>query len=205
MCHNIRLPLHIISYFPLSKVRFGNLSGKLQHSLKHIFCSSLSQSDLLRPHQCTLPMGFKGEIFIAPTFATATLNNSINIFNLVSIWFFTVLNGIRPRMVPGMIFIRPADAVVLHIIDDVNVIANEWPKHALVKLQRLIYSAFWNADLPINNSKYLLPRILEETFIHFLGWRWDLVLGHITMKNCIGLWQRYRKPSRPPISFISRI
>lgn len=73
----------------------------------------------------------------------------------------------------GMMHLCSGDALVMHIIDDVNLVMLDWPDVAVRVLHRLAETSFRAALLPPKRSESLPLGQVEGKSLRFIGWDWD--------------------------------
>ena len=181
MFHNIRLPSHLIKFFLLSKVRFGNLPAQLQMHLVSVLGYRLHQGDLVRPYQSTLPMGFKWAVYVAHSISKSAIDAAVTTFKMLAPQITNLKLGkiSYANETSGLQRINKGDALVLHIVDDVNFVADSWPRKAVVILHQLVVGEFFKRQLPIKKAKSLPLQEVEKDSLPFIGWQWDLKAGLI--------------------------
>ena len=142
--HNIRLPTAMVKYFPLMPVAFGHLPAQLQQRLILKFKRPLSKSDVLRPCQATLPMGFKWAVFIAHTFARSCIEEATLKIYLSDVCRSLQVQPIMKTMsrANGIMKIENGDILLLHILDDVNFIAFGLSDESVLALQASVENVF---------------------------------------------------------------
>lgn len=185
MYHNISLPSHLVNLFPLTKVRYGNLSGSLQRKLAHTFGFRPRQDEFVRPFQATLPMGFKWAVYIAHSLANSCIRQGTSLFMRLAatrydfhfgMIHFTQSNACIRRIEKG-------DGAFFHIIDDVNFVADGWPREAVIFLHRCLLLHFQKNGLPFKAAKSLPIGQVEVNSLPFIGWNWNLKTGIITAQE----------------------
>ncbi|KAI0558954.1 hypothetical protein FGB62_177g010 [Gracilaria domingensis] len=163
MFHNIRMPSNLASIFPFAKVAFGNLPGCLQRKLQAKFGFRPEQSELLRPLQCTLPMGFKWSVFIGHTFVESCYQEAFVLFRPSS-----------RRFRLSNVFDLP---VLLH-----RTSGPDWSQDEVAALQDTIEKVLTNNYLPVKRSKSSPVGVVETVEMPFIGWVWYLKRGVIRPK-----------------------
>ena len=173
MSHHISLPQHLVRYFPLQTICFRDLPRKLQAFLIKQFGKHISQDEFLRPCQATMSIGFKWSVYIIHTISQYLVRRSWNEFRASRLApkpsrTIVLADMYRP------ISLKHFDAVLCHIIDDVNLVLVDWPSKSTVKLHEILETMFEKHGLPIKRSKST-PRgeILYSTMT-FIGWTWHL-------------------------------
>lgn len=138
MLHNIHWPPHFIKLFPLQTMQFGNLPGELKRFLRKKFNGKPKQDEQFRPYQKTVAMGFKWAVYVAHSFASFCIKEAMSPFSKLSpsLSFHHTIS-IADKY-SGIVRLTQGDAVFLHIIDDVNFVANGWPPRGLSILQRIL-------------------------------------------------------------------
>lgn len=73
----------------------------------------------------------------------------------------------------GIIELKPADLLLLHIIDDVNCVCAAWDPAFVRKLHITCEVIFERNGLPVKRSKSLSLAAVESFSIAFIGCVWD--------------------------------
>ena len=184
MFHNIRLPPHLASIFPLKKIAFGNLPGRVQLTIAKELGFRPRQQDLLRPMQTTLPMGFKWAVYIAHNFLEACYRKALHHF-FQSSSIFGITRSIPPIEKLHDCLGTPLSSgcvLVMHIIDDLNFVLSNWPESEAIRLQRTVEEFMLRNYLPIKRSKSSPIGTIETKSLPFIGWEWNLKDGIIRPK-----------------------
>ena len=181
MFHNICPYSHLVRFFPLAKARFGNLPRPLQSKLKSSWGFRPHQSEFVRPYQSTLPMGFKWAVYIAHTLAESYIEEAMSTFTRIApslplFQFGSITVASRNSNINRL---NTGDGCFFHIIDDVNLVANDWPVKSIVMLHRLIVAQLRGRHLAIKESKSLALGESEQDVLPFTGWEWNLKTGII--------------------------
>ncbi len=210
MFHNIRLPEWLVRFFPFKSVRFGNLHADLQRELlaKLRPRYRFRQNSLLRPHQSTLPMGFKWAVYIAHTIADACLHRAMQRFSVIQ---NSSVNHVKFTRQSRVIHITHGSVLSLHIIDDINCVFSGWKAQDIAKLQTILYDLFEENGLPIKVAKSTPIGILLTETMKFIGWAWNFKTGLITPcleKLCIAdekLRLIEKSPEIPPPDALEKL
>lgn len=178
MFHNIKMPVALARFFPLRQIRFGDLSEHLQKRLSKQLGNTLTDSVMLRPIQTTLPMGFKWAVYIAHTFAhecfrEAFMSSAIILAKHNSL--LTLNNEI------GTINMKSGDALLLHIIDDIDVLCVSWSEEDIVALHKECEHVFEVNFLPIKRKKSLPLGTVAGRHLELIGWDWSLQRGQCVL------------------------
>lgn len=156
MFHNIRLSPSLASLFPLTSIDFGDHPGCFQRTLQERLGYRPQQSHKMRPCQRTLPMGFKWSVFIGHTFVESWYSEAFQIFLHNSRIFKTSHTFPIPVLLhkhKGIVELTKKTVLVLHIIDDLNLVLVGWPNEETARLQHTIESVLSQNQLPVKRSK----------------------------------------------------
>lgn len=174
MFHNIRLPSSMAKLFPLRTVSFGDLPGTLQRRIEITLGCRPRQHERFRPLQATLPMGFKWAVYIAHTFAKSCFKEAYNSFIASSLRLQSPYRLKCFSRSAGIITLTEGDALLMHIIDDINLICFGWSSEDVSTIHRTCESIFVKNGLPIKRSKSTEVGLTERESLTFIGWEWDL-------------------------------
>lgn len=173
----------MVKYFPLKSVAFGDLPKRVQKRLFQHFKRTFSKSDMVRPLQATLPMGFKWAVYIAHRFAQSLVQKAVCAFVKHSTHAAHSSSTIhRLKNAASHIQLKETDILILHIIDDISVVLAEWQGSEVVQFHRTCEAVFEKANFPINRAKSLPLGHVEERSIELIGWEWDFGVAEIRPK-----------------------
>lgn len=172
MFHNIRLPHSVAKMMPLAAVQASSLSPQTIARLSRDFNRSISPSELLRPLQATLPMGFKWAVYIAHTVSTRCMERSYALLrsSAASKCLPSTARMLSLRREPGLRHFRTGDVMLLHIIDDINPVCVDWPDNLVKVFNRICDKVFSSFGLPRKASKSSPPEIVVSSTMPFMGW-----------------------------------
>jgi len=182
MFHNIRLPVWLVSLFPLTPICYRDMPEYLQNIVRselQLACHPNPYA-LFRPLQRTLPMGFTWAAYLGHSIAEGCLNMALEIFCANSTFTYRVLtlsgklNVVEPKR---------NDIVIAHIIDDVNVVLYDSPLSESQKLQHIFWRSFTMSGLPIRAAKCTPLNKIQTDALPFIGFTWDLKTGNIFPKD----------------------
>ena len=198
MFHNIVLPPHLSSLFPMPPIAFGNLAPNLQQRVAQCLAFTPQSTTLVRPRQATLPMGFTWSVAIAHALGQSCINESFAIFRSsrlshtsdISLQFFLRENA------P---FVLTTDTpLALHTIDDISVVLINWQPRAVLFFYRILRNILSANNLPVKISKCSPFDEVELQSITFIGCVWHFHTGtvsaspshvHKTMQDAMHLSQ----------------
>ena len=147
MFHNIVIPAWLVKLLPLSKIAFGNQPGRTQRRImeKLKLKRKPRQNQLFRPHQRTLPMGFKSAMHIAHSIAATIVDQT---FSSLIIRPPKNLNFVRLTKTQRTIFLDPGTVLALQIIDDINFVFLDLPEEIGLSIQQGLWRNLCFARLP---------------------------------------------------------
>ncbi len=172
MFHNIQLPAWLVPFFPLQCVSFGDMPRELQIEVLNRLHPRRrpKQNARFRPHQRTLPMGFKCAVYIAHIIADAAIRDAIAQFQIAQ---KCPVMHVKFSRQSRLIEVFSRAVLSLHIIDDVNCVFLDWRAEEAVMLQILIHGIFERLGLPIKTAKSTPIGALITDAMKFIGWIWD--------------------------------
>lgn len=175
MFHNIFLPKWLSLLFPMQPVQASTLSPEVFQSIKHsLKLPNIPDDAMLRPLQATMPMGFKWSVYISHLFVGSCIQQSYSIIRS---------SRITPKCSPNLQIllkehapfqIQESSPLVLHIIDDITIIACNWPDQTLTLWNRVLQRLLSSAGLPIKQEKSIEIGCVEHNAITFIGCIWNL-------------------------------
>jgi hypothetical protein len=177
MFHVIWLPDRLSRYFVWPSISFGNLSGADQASLAIKAGRRPNQRALVRPTQCTTPMGWKWSVFIAQSLAEHSVRAGLAMARRVArMPKFRVV-----RVVPGTapLHVESGDLLVCHVLDDVNVVGVDLSDQVLSRVQVELEGAFERRGLLVKREKSTEIGTVVRDRVTFIGLVWDLQRGII--------------------------
>lgn len=182
MFHNIVLPSWMSAMFPMPALVFGNMPGPLQRAVMRALHLTRrpKQSARYIPHQTTSPMGFKWAVHIAHALGDAILKRALA---AVRLSLFRPIAAHKLLRASRHIRVESNQLLLLHVIDDINVVACDVDPRVVVPVQRAIHAALEDAGLPIKASKTTPVGSLEYDAVPFIGYAWSFASRMKTPKD----------------------
>ena len=183
MFHNILLPTWLKFFFPLKAIAFGNLSGPAQRNLIKQLClrQRPRQSELFCLYQATLPMGFKWAVELAHSIASAIIDQSTRLVDpilpLSTVKYKRISRDIRHEK------LERGDALILHIIDDINVVGVDLSNCIMMEIQASLVRNLEASALPLKLKTCTPIGEIDYQGVPFIGYYWDFSTGLLRPKD----------------------
>ena len=163
MLHQLPLPTKLHYLFPLASLAFQKLPEPLQLQISSQLGFIPEPSDLVRPFQTTISMGWSWAVAIAQCIASNILNQARKLCLPFANASLNHLNGTYVNLHNG-------DSIVDSYIDDVFCLCAGWPSIYVIQLYRTIAKLFNDYGLPRHPQKSSpLTQPVTGTMT-FLGW-----------------------------------
>ena len=175
MFHYLRIPKAVAKYLPLQPVKYGNLPEDVQAMIVRELGVIPFKCDSIRPLQKTMTMGFKWSVYAAHTAADSIIRRAFSRGRLKLI--SRMQNEpklLKLSQIERTTKLEKGCALVLHIIDDVDIVTSDWKKSQLVLFETACRMEFARFGFKTKDSKSSLPEKVIYDKILFLGWQWFL-------------------------------
>jgi len=207
MFQNVALPAWLVSYFPLMPVTFGDLPGDLQRRIidELGLKDRPTQRTRFRPHQKSLPMGFKWAVYIAHAFARRCIENAVQELAIVRGSPVRVVAFSRRSRLMRLMKVPAGAMLLMHIIDDINAVFLDWDPQDAIRFQCLVRRELILRHLPIKESKSTPTGQPITRLMPFIGRKWNLQTGAVRPKtDKLNPIRRKTLATLSKVSFISR-
>lgn len=154
MSHNLQLPPAFRGLFPLSAIRFSDIDSETQSSvLQMLKINHINESELIRPSQRTMPMGFTWAVTLAHSATTSIICQAYNITTNAPIFkdFPHALKMFSRADEPYDL--KKGLALAFAIIDDISIVVSEWPKEHLILFQKTLITLMTATGLRLSLRK----------------------------------------------------
>lgn len=156
-------------------------------------------------------MRFKWAVYVAHRFARSCFDEACEALSLRTIAHkLPPLPGIRALVrSTGILEVDHSAVILLHILDDVNVVTFGWSDCQVIALHRQCVRVFEENGLPVKTSKSLPVGTVESTVLRFIGWSWHFQYGEIyprsdKVADTISLLLRCLSSSSDPLRNVER-